>query len=191
MYISMGHGVQWEVRCDASLGAQPTLALPWANDHRSGRAISPHTTALLEEQPVLVLTQPGRAAHLVISRVELWEASAPRGPTLELVRRAAVSLVGPRFMLLRLELWLPRPPRVALKKPARKRGQSGMVTLQWQEDSWHNNTGPSSRAAYPTHSHQESCMQADSVAGGCEQAFQAYQLWQDSSGEGGAAALRP
>lgn len=184
-------GVQWEVRCDASLGAQPTLALPWATDHRSGRAINPHTTALLEEQPVLVLTQPGRAAHLVISRVELWEASDPRGPTLELVRRAAVSLVGPRFMLLRLELWLPRPPRVALKKPARKRGQSGMVTLQWQEDSWHNNTGPSSRAAYPTHSHQESCMQADSVAGGCEQAFQAYQLWQDSSGEGGAAALRP
>ena len=95
------------------------FALHQAKDHNNGHAISPHTATLLEEQPVPVLTQPGRAAHLVISRVELWDTSAPRGPTLELVRRAAVSLVGPRFML-RLELWLPRPPRVALKKPARK-----------------------------------------------------------------------
>ena len=95
------------------------IVRPWARDHKSGHPTSPHTDAVPEEQPVLVLTQPGRAAHLVISRVELWEASAPRGPTLELVRRAAVSLVGPRFKL-RLELWLPRPPRVALKKPARK-----------------------------------------------------------------------
>ena len=97
----------------------PPAALPGAKGPQQWPPHRPHTAALLEGQPVLALTRPGRAAHLVISRVELWEASAPRGPTLELVRRAAVSLVGPRLRL-RLELWLPRPPRVALRKPARE-----------------------------------------------------------------------
>ena len=77
----------------------------------------------------------------MISRVELLEASAPRGPTLELVRRAAVSLVGPRFMLVRLELWLPKPPRVALKKPARqgRMDWSGASECGWhdKEDRFH------------------------------------------------------